>query len=127
MNLFYVDDNKLNCLLMNKQFTKHKTKIKIFNSGIDAIEYFDNNPAYDDDVILMDIEMPEMDGYETAKQIKNKNGNCNIIAFTTLKHEEMKKVSYIDTYYDKTKYNIKDLLYFITTNFIDKYEQPMHI
>lgn len=124
MNLFYVDDNKLNCLLMNKQFTKHKTKIKIFNSGIDAIKYFDkNNPDSSNvNVILMDIEMPEMDGYETAKQIKNKNENCNIIAFTTLKHEQVKKVSYIDTYYDKTKYEMKKLLKFI----IDKYE-PMHI
>jgi len=59
-----------------------KTKIKILRArnGLEAIEISKNNP--DLNAILMDIKMPEMNGLEAAKKIKELNKDIPIIALT---------------------------------------------
>ena len=39
--------------------------------GKEAVEIFSENPAGTFDVVLMDIMMPQMNGYEAAKQIRS--------------------------------------------------------
>lgn len=54
------------------------------SNGLEAIKIFENtNP----DVILMDINMPEMNGIETTKKIKESNSTSKVIMLTT-HHEE---------------------------------------
>ncbi|MDR3578147.1 MAG: response regulator transcription factor [Anaerolineaceae bacterium] len=40
------------------------------------------------DVVLMDLAMPEMDGYETALQVKNHRPECRVIAFSIHGHPQ---------------------------------------
>ena len=59
---------------------KYNPKIIHVNTGLDAIEVFKQNP--DIDLILMDIKMPVLDGYEATKKIRKFNEEVIIIAQT---------------------------------------------
>ncbi len=74
------DDNKvnqkLNCFLLKKLFAE----TTCVDNGLEVIELLRTQQF---DVILLDLYMPEMDGYETAKYIIEEMGNnIPIIAVT---------------------------------------------
>ncbi len=67
---------KLLCFAL-KSFSK---EIMVVNNGWDAIRLLKENP--DIDLVLMDIKMPEINGFETTKKIREFNKNVIIIAQT---------------------------------------------
>ena len=80
--ILLVEDNELNQLLAIKVFEKWKKKIDVAENGKIAIEKIKNNTY---DIILMDIQMPEMDGLELTRFIRKNMGeksNTPIIALT---------------------------------------------
>ncbi|WP_016988412.1 response regulator [Flavobacterium sp. ACAM 123] len=91
IKILLVEDNELNQLLAIKVFNKWEKEIDIADNGKIAIEKIEKNNY---DIILMDIQMPEMDGNELTKYIRNHMGtksNIPIIALTahaTLKEEQ---------------------------------------
>jgi CheY-like chemotaxis protein len=91
IKILLVEDNELNQLLAIKVFNKWEKEIDIADSGKTAIDKMEQN-SYD--IILMDIQMPEMDGNELTKYIRNHMGaksNVPIIALTahaTLEEEK---------------------------------------
>jgi len=62
-----VDDNKINQLVAKKFLLKWKAKIDVAENGQIAV---DKVKEKDYDLILMDLEMPIMDGFESTKQIR---------------------------------------------------------
>ncbi len=67
--LLAVDDNKNNTELLKKRLAKQGHEVVTANNGREAmVSLIDNN---DTDLILLDIVMPEMNGYEFLKFIKN--------------------------------------------------------
>ena len=80
--ILLVEDNELNQLLAIKVFQKWEKEIDIADNGKVAIDKIEKNNY---DIILMDIQMPEMDGNELTKYIRTNMGskaNIPIIALT---------------------------------------------
>jgi len=71
INLLLVEDHKMNQLVARKTLERQweKIKITIANNGQEAVNILQDNVF---DIILMDIQMPIMDGYETTQYIRNK-------------------------------------------------------
>jgi PAS domain S-box-containing protein len=69
IKVLIVEDNFFNQILAAKILENWHCKIEIADNGIIAIEKVEKN---DFDIILMDIQLPEMDGYETTNYIRNK-------------------------------------------------------
>lgn len=68
--ILLVEDNTVNKLVIEKMLREiGYNKIKTASNGVEALKLMDN---YQFDIILMDIEMPELDGIETVKIIRKK-------------------------------------------------------
>jgi len=79
LKILLAEDNIINQKLVLRLLENNGHKLEIANNGIEALSYFKNN-SYD--VILMDIQMPEMDGYEATIAIRKKDKKIPIIALT---------------------------------------------
>jgi CheY-like chemotaxis protein len=85
-----VDDNKDVLLYLNR--TLADTHIRTLNarSGAEAIEIVRNTPGID--VVLLDMQMPEMNGIEATREIRNIRKNIPIIAQTAFIFEDDKDI-----------------------------------
>ena len=66
--ILIVDDDIRNIFAMTSIFEPHNMQIFSAETGKTAIEILQENP--DMDVVLMDIMMPDMDGYDTMRAIR---------------------------------------------------------
>ncbi len=101
-NILHVEDIDFNREIMKLLFADTNLKIKEAITGVDALEVL---KKYTPDLILMDIQMPKLNGYETAKIIRKNEQlkNTPIIAVTaSATTEEIEKYSHIfDDYITK--------------------------
>lgn len=85
IKVLLAEDNRINQLLAQKVLTGFKFDCEIVENGKLAVEALKNQ---DFDVVLMDLMMPEMDGYEATIAIRNledeKKRNIPIIALTAV-------------------------------------------
>jgi len=81
--ILLVEDNALNQMVASKFLEGMGLKISIAENGVEAINQLKKK---DYDIILMDIQMPEMDGYEATYFVRNKlseaKKNTPILAMT---------------------------------------------
>ena len=81
-NILVVDDDVRNLFALTTVFERFNINVITAESGKEAIQLLNENPKID--MVLMDIMMPEMDGYETTQKIRreHKNSTLPIIAVT---------------------------------------------
>ncbi len=81
--ILVVEDNKINQLVVRKMLTKLGVLVSTANNGLEALDCV--NETYFD-LILMDIQMPKMDGYRATAEIRKSENpmiaNVPIIALT---------------------------------------------
>jgi len=68
-NVLVVEDNKINQLVVKKMLLKIGMKVTTANDGLEALDAIEKQQGYYD-LILMDIQMPRMDGYRTTAEIR---------------------------------------------------------
>ncbi|MDH6251118.1 signal transduction histidine kinase/DNA-binding response OmpR family regulator/CHASE3 domain sensor protein [Chryseobacterium sp. H1D6B] len=68
--ILITDDDVRNIFSLTKALEKYKVEVVLAMDGKQALEQIKEHP--DIDVVLMDMMMPEMDGYETIKEIRKK-------------------------------------------------------
>ena len=93
-HILLVEDNELNAEIGIELLNTFKVIIDLAKNGEECIKILEKMPEGYYDLILMDIQMPIMDGYEATKIIRsfnNKNAQIPIIAMTANAFKEDRK------------------------------------
>jgi len=121
-SILIAEDEEMNYLLLFEALIRTKVTILRAVNGFDAIEKFKNNS--DINLILMDVKMPVLNGYEAATRIK-KYRNIPIIAQTAfaMSGEEEKSIEAGCDAYISKPIKILELLSLIDSFFIAELEK----
>ena len=95
--ILLAEDNEMNQMIAQAILTEFGLEIVIANNGEEAVHMMEEAPAGTFDVILMDIQMPVMDGYEAARTIRGfedrEKAEIPIVAVTANAFEEDRKLA----------------------------------
>lgn len=87
-NILLVEDNEINQLVAKAILDELGLQVDVADDGSKAVQYAANKRY---DAILMDLQMPIMDGYEAARQIRERDVDTPIIAMTADAMKGMKE------------------------------------
>ncbi|MDB4334803.1 PAS domain S-box protein [bacterium] len=106
--ILIAEDDEISLIYLKSLIQDSNVTILTARTGIEAIEIFKNNKEIK--LILMDIKMPEMDGYIAAKKIREINDTTPIVAQTALAlTEEREKYDHIFNDYITKPVQVNDL------------------
>ncbi|RYZ87089.1 MAG: response regulator, partial [Proteobacteria bacterium] len=90
-NVLVVEDNKINQMVTKKILESHNFKCQITDDGIAALALLQKKNSFD--LILMDINMPVINGFETTRRIRAMGIDTPIIALTAYDKGEISEES----------------------------------
>jgi len=90
LKVLVAEDNNLNVLLLKKLLSKWSVDFFVTNNGQELLDVYQYK---DFDLILMDLQMPVLDGYETTREIRKLNNSVKseipIIALSAFSESEV--------------------------------------
>ena len=91
------EDNQMNQMIAEAILTELGLAVEIAGDGTEALVKMQTEPAGYYDIILMDVQMPKMDGYEATRQIRTledkQKASIPIVAVTANAFEEDRKIA----------------------------------
>lgn len=94
-HVLVVEDNVLNCKVLARQFSKVGIRVESVGNGLEALNTLRASQSVEPtreryDLVLMDLEMPVMDGYTATKKLREEEAAGDliptaVIAFSTLR------------------------------------------
>lgn len=87
-SILLVEDNAVNVMVAKRFLEKWHCEVDVANNGLEALEAYDE---YKHHLILMDLQMPEMDGYEATRQLRERGVKIPIIALTAAALTDVEK------------------------------------
>lgn len=67
-----IDDSATVCKIIETCLRREGFEVKTFNDGVEAVRWLTEPESPIPDLVLLDIELPKMDGYEVARRLKTK-------------------------------------------------------
>ncbi|MDB5246361.1 MAG: response regulator [Segetibacter sp.] len=98
MQILVVEDNPINLMIISKLLKDWKAQINTAVNGKLGMDSLAENHAYD--LILLDLQMPEMDGYEAIIEIKKLYPRIPVLAFTASLVDDLMKNELLNLGFD---------------------------
>lgn len=80
--ILIVEDNEASRLVYRGMLEKYRAKLHLVHNGKEAVKTISHLPVHYFDMILMDLQMPEMDGYKATQLIRIYDQDVPIIAIS---------------------------------------------
>lgn len=96
LRVLVVDDHELTRFSLKLAFSCQENieLVGLASNGQEAVEMV---KRYHPDVIVLDLQMPIMDGWSASSQIKDIDPNTQIIAYSSLEDPKLQEVEQTDT------------------------------
>lgn len=88
ITVLLAEDNPINMIVAKRFLQKWDITVIEAENGVKAVELFYQNKP---DLLLIDLEMPEMDGAQTVEAIRKTHSDIPIIAFTAATYENIRE------------------------------------
>ena len=82
LRILLVEDNPMNQVVADKFLSKWGCELEIIDDGVYAIETLESSQTFD--LILMDLQMPQQNGFETTQQIRSSDNTFKDIPILAL-------------------------------------------
>lgn len=79
LNVLVAEDNPINQALLKEQLQQLGCSVALASNGVEALRVWDHDPF---DVVLTDVNMPEMNGYELTTVLRRSDSHTPIIGVT---------------------------------------------
>jgi len=95
LRVLIVDDNLTNCQILEEMLSNWNMQTKTINRGKDALDAMraSQQGGHAFDLILVDANMPTMDGFSVAKAIKEDNQLCSTVIMMTTSSDRQDEMS----------------------------------
>jgi len=122
LHILIVDDDRITTTILTKMLVDDSRHITACNSAKEALAAFNSAPF---DIILSDINMPEMNGLEMIKEIRKNNKSVKIAIFTNFDNKQymLDAISYgVNQFFSKPfqKEHFLDVINNLTNEIVDK-------
>lgn len=99
MKILVVDDEKNILMLYQSELEDEGYEVVAASSGKEALELFDKEKP---DLVTLDIMMPDIDGIQVLRQLKEKNPNIPVIMLTAYDYRDDFSIWASDAYVVKS-------------------------
>lgn len=76
---------------VNRMILEHSKRFKVIAEGADGLEAIDRAAEHQPDLVLLDITMPGMDGFEALPHIRSVSPDSNVVVLTGLSGPEVRQ------------------------------------
>lgn len=99
MRILIAEDNLINMLVAKKMLQSWNVSFTTAENGIEVLQSLETNADYN--LILMDLEMPEMDGYTAVREIRKLYPTIPVLAYTAAlidqeMYTDLKETGFVD-------------------------------